>query len=476
MGVRADQVIRHLDAAQCFSVLCVLPQGLLKSRLSLFATAYKELLPNVLHSITVLKQCALVYSTEDGDLRVLSPIRYYVLANHPPSNALVSCLVNMYHELLRADSFKKASDVLAYMKDMVLPELANIHAVLDYGLACNPPISWNTLHAVTLFAIHRNSLSVPDAKLLYKGILLYDNTPNAENALPVSLAQLWHLTGETLLCLCHPQDALPVFEKAITLCNPIMEQSLKAQCLRSLGIVYFRLNRLSAAEDALHAALELSESIFDFQSRFLTLHALGDLFLYMNWIDDAKHVLQDALRQSESMHFMYNHRIHKAGILTSIGGLHLQSDELLEAEAVLRKALKIFENIGDQSGEARVLETLGKVYTRRSFENDAEVTFQYALELTRKTGDRFCEINNLNGLGVLYHQVHRHNEARTAFLSAQDISIRCSYLSGQASAMRYLTMVRAECEGLNSCAGCRLAVQDTTNPSILVNDVVYMSE
>ena len=106
-----------------FQLLCLLPQGLPKSKIPVFETLFSDV--NVRSAVSVLKQCALIHEAITF-LRVLSPVRLYMQNCHRPPQDRLALLQGHYHEIASRDVFWNSP----YFQEVVV-EMGNITAMLD---------------------------------------------------------------------------------------------------------------------------------------------------------------------------------------------------------------------------------------------------------------------------------------------------------------------------------------------------------
>ena len=83
-------------AIHALSVICALPQGLWEPRTTLFVDTFSTSIPTFRACVTLLKQCSLVHSTEDGFHRTLSPVRHYMQTHYPVTDLFVDHLFDIY--------------------------------------------------------------------------------------------------------------------------------------------------------------------------------------------------------------------------------------------------------------------------------------------------------------------------------------------------------------------------------------------
>lgn len=128
LSLNCHRMNRIPEARDLLSALALLPDGLSER---LFGVIFK-CQPRSNAALTVLKQTALTYVSGKGDnatIRVLAPIRQYMLDHHQPPPMLLYSL-EMY-AIARAENSAKigATDGKAIAQDL-LPEIRNMHAVL----------------------------------------------------------------------------------------------------------------------------------------------------------------------------------------------------------------------------------------------------------------------------------------------------------------------------------------------------------
>lgn len=127
MSLRSWPLQRKLHAAELLGMLALLPLGAV-------ATDIRIWLPvSSASALSALLRTALAYRTPDGRVRVLGPIREYMLQNQPPSVESAQRVYDHYFglaNLLRKDGKSSPPDAIA----AVTPEVANIDFIIRYAL------------------------------------------------------------------------------------------------------------------------------------------------------------------------------------------------------------------------------------------------------------------------------------------------------------------------------------------------------
>lgn len=132
LSLNCHRMNRIPEARDLLSALALLPDGLGDG---LFGDLFR-FHPRSNDALTVLKQTALVYVSGKGDnamIRVLEPIREYMLEHHPPSPMLLYSL-EMYAIELTEYSSKIGTAEGETITQNLLPKLGNMHAVISATL------------------------------------------------------------------------------------------------------------------------------------------------------------------------------------------------------------------------------------------------------------------------------------------------------------------------------------------------------
>lgn len=151
LSISSPRVQTVPQALDLLSLLSLLPSGLPNDLQHPHFIAMSK-------CAAVLKRSALAYSVEGDRLRVLSPIRAYVLKNHPPPYELIAPMQDLYLHI--ADLCQKigSHDNQPIIRQLV-SEAANVESLCSYILEHVPGADW-PISVIARF----------DSYLLYAGI------------------------------------------------------------------------------------------------------------------------------------------------------------------------------------------------------------------------------------------------------------------------------------------------------------------
>ncbi|KAJ7114917.1 hypothetical protein C8R44DRAFT_676016 [Mycena epipterygia] len=189
----------------------------------------------------------------------------------------------------------------------------------------------------------------------------------------------------------------------------------------------------------------------------------GITYRFSNNLSDAEKMLKAAL----DLHRKVHDRDGQANDLQQLGQLYKRVDRLEEAEHAIQSALDLHRKVDNRLGQANDLKALGQLYMRMYRLQEAEQALQSALDLHRKADDRFCEANDLKALGKLYMRVDRLQEAEQVLQSALDLHRKVDSRLGQANDLQALGQL---CTRMHRLQEAEKALQSALDLHRMVND------
>jgi tetratricopeptide (TPR) repeat protein len=156
-------------------------------------------------------------------------------------------------------------------------------------------------------------------------------------------------------------EALRYMQHAVDLLRPAGATSMRAVALNNLGEVYLRLGDLAAAEDCYIQACEIGREIGGYVEGH-ALHNLGRVYQLLHRLDEAADILEEALPKHRACGVLSG----EALTLKHLGEVQLETGDLGQARTSLSAALRIFEQIGDESEMAETAPLLASVAAREA--------------------------------------------------------------------------------------------------------------
>ncbi|VDC01457.1 unnamed protein product [Peniophora sp. CBMAI 1063] len=437
---------------QLLGTLCHLPQGLRESRISIFADAFEGTLPEFYESITLLKQCSLIYSTDSKEpfLRVLSPIRHYVRARYPIHDSLFGHLSDIYCALVdfQSDDFGPR---VKYLKSNLAPEMENILTVLTGCLTRDTSRLERALQSIVKFARLSRSRYVFHDSLLCDAIMCSDNYP-------LLGAQLRDAQGHYLRFRGRYNEALAIYSSALDQYRSALDRRGEGECLKYIGDTYRHLGWHAEAETNLRLACDISAETGHYWAQAESLSCLGSIYIDTpRRFDEGKQMLKDALVIFGKAHdnrgvascmlnlgviYSGQRQFHKAGdLLTAalrlhssnhdthgqaecfyaLGRFYVRLRDTRMAKHVMHLGQRLFHKVNDELGAARCQIGLSSLYTQTGKPDKAEASLQSALRIFRDRQDRHGQVVCLQKLGELCKEVGRLGDAERALKTALDL-------------------------------------------------------
>ncbi|KAJ6524138.1 hypothetical protein DFH09DRAFT_1329659 [Mycena vulgaris] len=160
----------------------------------------------------------------------------------------------------------------------------------------------------------------------------------------------------------------------------------------------------------------------------------GQIHRYTDNLPNAEKMLKDAL----NLHTGVNDKLSQANDLQSLGELYTNLNRLEEAERALQFTLDLHTEIKDKVGQANALHSLGELYTRVNRLEEAERALKSALDLHTEVNDKLGQANDLQSLGELYIRLNQLEEAERALKSALDLHTEVNDKLSQANDLQSL--------------------------------------
>jgi len=314
-----SMTVQGPDAGQLLALISHLPDGVLKweERLENLTT-----LKNIPQTVGTLTRVALAYIDMSGTLKVLSPVRQYMLNKEMVEFDHIAILekwyinfIDQYSKICPGPAFRDAAQI-------VLAEIGNITSVLKYALHTHP-----------------------SQDIVYAAV-------NISN----------------FLCRVQPseeivQEIFPVLEK-------LHMKENKPYCTWLLGEILYRQFKYNEAREKLQDALAQYTGIGDQQGRAYCLQKLGNILRMEHKYSEAREKLEDALAQ-----FTANgSQDGRAGCLWSLGEILCGEHKYSEAREKLEDALAQYTANEYQQGRAECLQSLGNILRMEHKNSEARET------------------------------------------------------------------------------------------------------
>ncbi|KIK01282.1 hypothetical protein K443DRAFT_98958 [Laccaria amethystina LaAM-08-1] len=411
LSLSSPRVNKDPDAVSFLSVLACLPDGMSSWALH----ACERGLPSVVRvkkAVSTLRQNSLVFEDSDHHIRVLSPIRLYVCAHHPPSLEARSFLQDIFMGL--------ASQGTSYgdggIRKRLSEETGNVEAMLIDALKSSRPLD-KTVEAVLSFSHFSytsglgtsGAISVAVDRLAESQAIGKTVTPLVSPGPPVNLSKPNMLPRVNFFrFLTKPAMSPP------TMVNPAavdLTLKLRGDCLGCWGQLASRKSYFLEAEEKFTLAVKLHLEAGDVSGQAYDLHNLGCLLLRnKSKLDQSKAQFEQAM----GLHDQIGDKSGKAYDLIGMGRVFLERYEYADARTAISNALQIFDDIDDEVGRAFAFNSMGIVMQVSCNAVKAHHYFTQALKLNSDMGDTVGQAESLAGLACSLLLRSQFAEAKVA--------------------------------------------------------------
>jgi predicted ATPase/class 3 adenylate cyclase len=213
-------------------------------------------------------------------------------------------------------------------------------------------------------------------------------------------------------------EGIAVGEEGLHIAEAVQHPVSLVEAYRSVGLPYLRQGNPYQALPVLERARSLCEEA-DLPFYFsLVAGALGAAYGLCGRVDEAVRLLTHALEQTVTT--MTGPR---AFLSLSLGEAQLWAGHLEEAQELAERALALAHERQEHGNEAYALRLLGEIAAQREprVSDQAEAHYQQALALADALGMRPLQAHCLRGLGTLYATIGQQEQARTALATAMEM-------------------------------------------------------
>ena len=408
------------SAAAFLSLIALLPDGMSPNTLRACITGMSDFI-SVKKAVSTLRQNALVYEDSNGTLRVLSPVRLFMRAHHPPSSQARQFLYDHFiHLALQGCSYHDST-----VRSQLDRELGNINAILIDTLKCTSsrPLQ-EIIEAVVSFCHFTYVSGVGSSEGIAIAVDRLQSLDQSPCIIPENKIS-WRNGFRRLRSGAGKGQTLPALftEAHSSNVNPTFK--LQADCLGCWGQVLSRQSRFDLAREKFNLAKDLHLKAGDIIGQAYDMLNIG--LILSRDPENFEEALQ-TFQESIKLHESANNVPGKAHGLLGAG--HLLRDQLRfkEAQDMFTSAATLFSELKDDFGRISALIGLGAMMQTRSRLVEAEEYFMEALDLSTKIGDVVSEAESLAGLAVTFLLRSQFSEAQNTIQKA--ISIREPFLEG----------------------------------------------
>jgi len=349
LSLESHSITRDPDAKRLLSVLCLLPDGAPITALPVMLPSMKSTRKSAMAILSV----ALIFTDKHERLRVLAPIRDYVLEHLPPDEACLSEL-RMH--------FVKLTDQVANLGTTMSNETVKLLSA-DVGNITYILLQWwRTVGDTDIGTLFAATLQLTDFTHQTGYGDCFQLLSAARTALEaagyrLAVAHCMRWFGEILRTQGRYEEALHNLKEAVDMFEASGEQAHAARCAWSVANICKELDRLDEAELAVDAAAKAFEALGNLVWVARCMQARGDVLCSRCRFEDALPVLEEAVTIFEA-NGTAGHTAQCKFVMSNALRVLGRYDEALR---MVEDAKAAFEALGLYMGAAHCKQCIGNV-------------------------------------------------------------------------------------------------------------------
>ena len=418
------KITNNPEALHLLGILSLLPDGLSSwtDRVSQIGPGFTR----VHHLARVLLQTSLCF-LQGETLKVLSPIRHYILLHNPAATRHVDDLEHYYWKLIHAHSKIEFGPGFLETRNILDPEKGNIRSLIKNAIRNHPSLgvveatidlSWyfaNTIPSIELLMEIREqtkslgaiSIKAQRLQVLGENLYLQDRYVDSSECFKEArdkfiesqdvfgAARCYMRIGDNLYMQSKYDEATAVLQEARANFIEVGSVLYAARCTQSLGEILRLQSRYEEATAVLKEARVQFTEIGDILGATFCSQSLGDVLRMQSRYDEGTDVLQEARAKSIKI----GDDLSAAQCSRSLGDILFHQKQYDKATTVLKEALVKFIELGDVLGATQCLRSLGQICSYQGDYAEASIMLREAREQFIKIGNRLGAAECLQALG-----------------------------------------------------------------------------
>jgi tetratricopeptide (TPR) repeat protein len=422
------------EAIQLLALICHLPTGVKGGIEQLVEMSLG--FSNIDKALAAILSAALAEQYSDIGIRVLSPIRQYILSHFNLPEHHLSALYKYYIHIVHEHAEKKiGDDGFHHAMDVLLPEMGNITYLFMQDLELQEK-SRPGLALAALKVSQFQNRTIPSGEIL--DILLNHWPKYSLNFRYVDIL----LLRSRIYRRCHQyKQAQEKLKQTQIAFIEIGDQSGAAWCVWLLGDIHSMCHEYSHAREKLEQAWAVFVEIGDQLGAAQCIKSLGDIHSMCNEYDQARKKLE----QAQIAFVKIGHQSGVAHCIQSLGNIHYICKEYNQAREKLDQAWSIFVDIGDQSGVAQCMQGLGNVHNKCNEYEQAREKLEQAQIAFVEIGYQLGAAECMQSLGNIHFACKKYGQAIEKLEQAQSVFVEIGNQDGIAQCMQSLDEIHHLC-------------------------------
>ncbi|KAG8884592.1 hypothetical protein FRB97_003889 [Tulasnella sp. 331] len=384
------------EALTLLSLLAMLPAGASMELLPSLALD----IPNLVLAQVTLSEATLGYIDSGKQaMRLLSPVRSYVLKHQPASDSIKHTVYGAYAQFIANHNAEFGSPDFPEDARVLAAEETNLEAILPPSIQSG---SRSAIEAAIDFSRYQRSTR-PRLEVITCVVEVCRRNANLE-----PLARSLFILGEVEYFLGHYDEAQTAYQQASSAYGGLDDRLGVANCLKGLGNIHRVRGQYSEARAAYQRASGMCGELDDRRGVANCLVGCGEIHRMQNRYPDA----QTAYQQASDIYGELRDRLGVANCLRGLGDINRMQDRYSEAQIAYQQASGMYGESGSQGGVADCLQSLGEIHRMQCRYLEAQKVYQQALSIYMKLGSRLGVENSLRSLGDIEQGLYKEAEDR----------------------------------------------------------------
>jgi len=202
-------------------------------------------------------------------------------------------------------------------------------------------------------------------------------------------------------------QALEYYQRSLQIREKTNDKAGISIQLNNIGNIYLNRSNYSQAIEYYQRSLKICEEISDKDGIAAANHNMGNIYFRSGTYNQAIEHYQHSLRIHEGL----NNKVGASNLLINIGNIYSKQSNYRLALENYQRSLKIKEEIDDKTGMAYILNNIGVIYVNQGDYAKALESYNESLQIREKMNDRVRIPGTLGNIGNLYSNMGNYTQA-----------------------------------------------------------------